>query len=129
MVQKTSLVLALLFAIVIHFHGATIASAQTEGVELQWKFSEGQKLSIEMEQNIVMEMSGMGQDTTSNNVTNTWMTWKVDSIDDEGIATVKNTIDRMTMNLQNPGGTFEIDTDNEDDGSGQSAQSSSPSAL
>ena len=50
------------------------------------------------------------------------MSLTITSVDEEGVATATNTIDRMVMNTQNPAMSFEFDSDNEDDGDDLSAQ-------
>ncbi len=70
-------------------------------VQLRWAFKEGRKISVRMEQDMDVVMNIMGRKVTMLNDSSTYMTWLVDSIDDAGIATVKTTIDRAIIKIEN----------------------------
>jgi len=71
---------------------------------LLWKFNTGDEHHYRMTQNMDMKMS-MGaageMQTGVKQVMN--MTWKVESVDEQGTASITQTIDRVQMDMQAPG--------------------------
>ncbi|MEL6108788.1 MAG: hypothetical protein AAFU85_22500, partial [Planctomycetota bacterium] len=91
-----------------------------DGVQLQWKFNQGDKLLFEMEQAMEMEMSIAGNDIRNSSTTKTWMSWDCTGLKD-GIATIETTIDRMAVDSLTPVGLVKFDSDDKED-SPQAAQ-------
>lgn len=88
---------------------------------LEWKFKEGQVLKVDMKQDMTMEMDlGVQQSEVVNNSA-TEMTLWVKSVDADGVATMGNTIDRMVMQTEAPGVSFELDTMSEEEHDGPAA--------
>ena len=118
---STLLTRCLIVALLWQLCPVVAAQAQSDGVQLEWKFKKGQRMALEMEQAMVLQVSVAGRDVETNNVTKSFMTWVCDDIDEEGVYTIGATIDRMTMDLKGPGAT-RFDTDEgEETGQGNAA--------
>lgn len=80
-------------------------TAIAEDRPLVWKFQPGDEHHYRMTQDMQMEMAlGLGQRKVNTGVQQLMdMTWKVDRIDDQGLAKVVQSVDRVRMNMQAPG--------------------------
>jgi hypothetical protein len=78
---------------------------------LRYKFSAGQSMDYEMTQKMSMTMN-VGDMVVQNTVDQIMtMTWVVESIDEKGLAQMKQTIKRVRMKMAAPGGVgFEFDS-------------------
>jgi len=109
------LALLLLSACCLHW---TSAPAEAQKL-LRWKFTPGEELKMQMVQKMKMQVSGV---TTDMNQT-VDMGWKTMSVNDQGVATIKQSLDRMRMNMQVPGGlAIQVDTASEEKPEGPAAQ-------
>lgn len=83
-------------------------SAQTD---IHWKFKAGTKLNQEMVQKMTTEMTVGGMNVTSvmNQIVDS--VWSIESVDANGAAQIKQTIERIRMKMTAPGGlSLDIDT-------------------
>ena len=90
--------------------------------ELKWKFTKGQVTTAAMKQNVTMTMNVAGQnmETKTNSVNE--MSLTVDSVDENGVASVSNVIKRMKVSSSSPmAGTFEYDSESDEEPEGQGA--------
>jgi len=97
-IHRTSLVLAVSLGLILA--GPATAPAQKL---LRWKFKAGEKLSINATQDLNIEMSVSGKSLKVSTDTLTEMTWVVDAVDEEGVATITQAIDRIKIDLESPG--------------------------
>ena len=102
------------FALRIFLGLTTIAAAQS-GITLEWKFTPGETVNLEMSQSIAMKMDVAGRAMNNTTETKSWMSWKCVEVDSDGIATIESTVDRMKMELQTPLGPMKFDTADEED--------------
>lgn len=96
------------------------AKAQ-EPVELAWKFAKGQKITIEMSQEMNIAMDILGRKNESKTTTKSWMSWETTDFSDD-VAKVQSVIDRMTVDVTSAAMSAKYDTDLADDAPGQSPQ-------
>ena len=107
--------LSLSFADSASSQTATLAPPAT----LTWKFEEGDQCQVEVEQNLVMQMSVGGNPMNTSTKTTSTITWEVTGVSDEGNADIKTTIDRMSLDMDGPMGKANFDSDDEADEGGQ----------
>ena len=123
MFSKRSLVTLILSCLltslaISHSYGLATATDST----IRWKFSKGQKYKLKMNQLMTQSMTLQGNPVQTTNNTTTYMTWDVKEVNDEGVALVESTVERMTMSMNTPMGQVEIDTDTESDAAGMATQ-------
>ena len=99
----------------------TRAPREADG-QMAWKFREGLSIKITTDQTTSIEMDLGGQALNTKTKATNELSMTVDSIDEEGIATSTNTIDRMAISTETPMLSFEFDSNNDDDGEGPAAQ-------
>ena len=94
-------------------------SASAEDAPLLWKFQAGDEHHFQMTQDMDMEME-IGDRNVETNVHQLMdMTWKIEQVDDQGLATMLQTIDRVRMEMQAPGQQeMDYDTDSDEAPSG-----------
>lgn len=100
---------SLLMVFVLALAGDAICGGQTL---LRWKFEAGQVRHLSMTQVMKQTMKVGDQAPTSADATNTMdMTWKVESVDRHGVATLTQTFDRIRMKMQGAAGmTIDFDS-------------------
>jgi len=104
---------------------ATPKIQEAQNVQLRWQFKPGRKISVAMQQDMTVVMNMMGQKMKVTNGTKTWMTWLVESVDSEGLATVKTRVDRAVVEIDNPTqGKTIYDSDSREELSGAAKQMS-----
>ncbi len=81
---------------------SSVLSGQDGGVELRWKFEAGRVIQVEMVQDMNMIMNVAGQKMETVNKSSNWMTWKVDSVNEDGSARVLTMIDRAMSDIEVP---------------------------
>jgi hypothetical protein len=103
---------------------ASVCSAQATATDskIRWKFKAGQKYKLEMKQQMTQSMTVQGNPMKTTNDTTTYMTWNVKDVDQDGVALIESTVERMTMSMNTPMGKVEIDSDNEQDAPGMATQ-------
>ena len=111
--MKRSVIRSTICLFVFSVPAALPASAQTDEVQLKWKFREGQQLSAMLEQKIDLQISVNGQTIRTKNNSSSWMRWNVRSVEN-GKAEVAVTIDRMTLDINTPAAAVLVDTDNKE---------------
>jgi predicted secreted protein len=90
---------------------ASLADAE-EG--LRWKFTKGEKLDYVITQNMDMAMNAGPQGQMNMKMNQTIdMTWQIDKVDENGNATILQSIDRVQMKMTGPQ-TMEYDSQSED---------------
>ena len=94
---------------------------QSDSTNLAWQLPVGRKIDVVMKQTMDMKQSVGGQEIKTEMVSTNFMLWKVDKVDEAGIATVDSEIERMTISMDNPQGKFDIDTDSEEELEGPAA--------
>lgn len=104
------------------FAESNIALAQSDGVKLSWKFTEGQKYNVDMIQKMGVEMNLGGNPVKTQTSNNSYMTWNVTEMKADGGAIVNTTIDRMTLSVEGPMGNVQFDSNDEEDAAGQAEQ-------
>jgi hypothetical protein len=87
-----------------------------EAVRLQWKWNPGDRLGMQIRQQMKISIDSSDNSQTSNrmqtnNTTTTWMTWEVVERDADGTATIESVVDRIAMETVGPGGRGVFDTD------------------
>jgi hypothetical protein len=98
------------------------ASARADEL-LRWKFNTGEAFETQMKQDMNMSINAgaAGQMATTANQTMN-MTWTVKSVDEKGVATIEQKIDRIQMKMTAPGGQgFDYDTQSEEPATGVAA--------
>ena len=91
---------------------------------LVWKFTSGDEHHYRMTQLVDMQMklseTGPNLDTGAEQLID--LTWKVEAVDEQGHAKIRQTVDRTRMKMQAPGQpTLKYDSDSEDDPAGFAA--------
>lgn len=115
--RRWSLVVPLLALMV------STAWGQEGDVELRWKFEPGRVIHVEMSQDMNMIMNMAGQKMETVNKSSNWMTWKVDSVNEDGTARVLTVIDRATSDIEVPGqGKSHFDSSDPEQNSGPSGE-------
>lgn len=99
---------------------ASLAAAQTATAsDLAWKFTNGQKLQIEINQQMHQEIQIAGNPNKSSTDTSTWITWEVKDVDESGNAKVESIVSRVLLNMDAPMvGKVTIDTQSDEQPSG-----------
>lgn len=95
----------------------TRAPRETDGT-LAWKLKEGLSLKFMSDQTTSTEMEVGGQPMNTTTKALNELSLKITSIDDEGVASAINTIDRMLVSSKAPMLSFEFDSNKEDTGDG-----------
>lgn len=113
----------LLLSLIIVLQAAGLYAEHSQPVHqepepLQWRFTPGQVLNIKMEQSTEVSSSVDQRSQSTRNQMTLWMTWQVEQVDDDGTATVTQTIDRIRLSAEipTPSGDelAEFDTDSPD---------------
>ena len=95
-----------------------------EEAPLLWKFSVGDEHHYRMIQNMEMEMTlGAGERKIETVLQQTLdMTWKIEQVNEQGLATLIQTVERVRMDMQAPGQpAMHYDTDSDDPPAGFAA--------
>ncbi len=94
-------------------------SASAEDAPLVWKFQPGDEHHFQMTQDMDMEMEVGDRTIETSMHQNMDMTWKIEQVDDQGQATMLQSIDRVRMEMQMPGQQeMDYDTDSDEAPSG-----------
>ncbi len=91
---------------------------------LVWKFQAGDEHHYRMSQSMEMDMTlGTSDREIKTGMTQVIdMTWKIEAVDDQGIATLEQTVDRVQMDMDAPGRQkMHFDTDSDESPSGFAA--------
>jgi hypothetical protein len=99
--------LAILVASLVFGAGRTVSAADT----LRWKFQSGETLRYTMVQEQKQGLKAMGQEFKTNLTQTVDLHWSVKSVSPDGAAEMKQTIDRVRMKVDGPGGAFEYDSE------------------
>ena len=92
--------------------GITVNGAPTT---LRWKFNAGQKSNYRVVQDMIMEMDVSGQKIKMTTTQTMDMIWLVESVDDNGVADMTQTIDRLQMKMQGaPGADLNYDSNSKE---------------
>ena len=103
----------------------TSSYGQSDKTKIAWRLPVGRKIDVVMKQTMEMQQIVSGQEFGKKVVSTNYMLWEVDKVDDAGIATVNNEIERLTMSIEGPQGKFDIDSASEEeleDGAAQFAE-------
>jgi len=102
---------------------SVISGAATAAEPLAWKFVEGDTFRTQMVQEMKTTLDlGPGGETTSAVKQTIDMVWEINSVDDEGTASLTQTIDRVRMHITAPGqAEVHFDTTSEEPAQGFSA--------
>jgi hypothetical protein len=86
------------------------ATTATGAKTLRWKFTAGQEIRYEQTQEMTMTMDLAGNEvkTSMKQVMN--MVAKVDAVDEKGVATITQSIERFQMTVNSPDAVISIDT-------------------
>lgn len=77
---------------------------------LRWKFTPGQQLNQVLTQDVNLTMTVQGNAIKMSMTQSVDTLWKVNKVDDEGVAELTQTITRVRMSMRGPVGNFDIDT-------------------
>ncbi len=89
---------------------------------LRWKFEEGQKTRMVITQEMQMKMVVQEKPVLITNTSTMEFDWEVTSIDEQGVATMSLTTDRIRMKMQGPQGVMmEYDSQSEKKPEGMAA--------
>ncbi len=99
----------------------TRAPREADGV-LEWKFEKGLSVKFTTDQTTSMEMEVGGQLMNTKTKALNELSLTIESIDEKGVASATNTIDRMLVSTESPMISFEFDSDSDDDGDGPGAE-------
>jgi hypothetical protein len=94
---------------------AALPSLAAADESLRWKFTPGEKLHyiMDMEMKQTMTIGGMPVNMTTNQTMD--MTWSIEAVDDQGQATVLQTIERIRMKMKPAqGDPLEYDSDSKE---------------
>ncbi len=98
---------------------ADAQTATAAGSDLRWKLATGQKLQIEIQQQMNQEIEIAGNPTKTSTNTSTWIDWEVKEPDKDGNAQVESKVSRIVMNMDAPMvGKVTIDTQSEQEAAG-----------
>ena len=119
MLHATRIVLSLIVAVhAIGVCGTGIDAEAQETPTLQWRFQPGQVQKIKMDQSTEVSSSVDQRSQKTRNQMTLWMTWNVEQVDQDGAATITQTIDRIRLSAEipTPSGDelAEFDTDSPD---------------
>ena len=109
LVQRSTLCVLALAGLVLP---GEFARAQTV---LRWKFRAGQTFQVHFEQSTTTETTGAGKPAGVAIDTQMWMTWRVESVDDQGTAMIKQRFDRLSTKMRS-GDATAIEFDSESAG-------------
>lgn len=92
-------------------------AGQATGQEtLRWKLQEGQQFDVVMNNEVSSQQTVLGEEVTTDVEMVLNFGWAVDSVGEEGVISMTQSIDRMRMNMTVPGvGEVVVDTDAEED--------------
>lgn len=89
----------------------SLATSSTDAADgLRWKFKEGETLHYRMVQDTQIRMKANGMDNKNSIAQTIDMTWVIDAVDDQGVASMTQTIDRMRMKILTAQGTIHVDS-------------------
>jgi len=106
LVPWSRIVPAILVASLASGAGRSVSGAET----LRWKFTPGESLRYSMVQETTQGLKAMGQEFKTNLNQTVDLHWSVKSVSSEGVAEMSQTIDRVRMKVDGPGGSFEYDS-------------------
>jgi hypothetical protein len=98
--------LAVLVASLVFGAGRAVSAAET----LRWKFHPGETLRYTMVQEQTQGLKAMGQEFKTNLNQTVDLHWNDKSVSSDGVAEMSQTIDRVRMKVDGPGGGFEYDS-------------------
>lgn len=88
------------------------SAADSAGVQLRWKFLDGQQLSVVMAQDMTQEVEVAGQAMTTKMLNKTWTQWRPEATQADGSTTIASVISRVKLEVDSPGiDNLIIDTD------------------
>ena len=89
------------------------ATSAPADVLLRWKFAQGQKLLVSLDQKIELDTTAGAQPRKLAIGMLMDMTWNVDAVAAEGTADITQTITRLKMHLETGHGPIDFDTDSD----------------
>lgn len=89
------------------------AGVRADGPVLRWKFTPGEALHYQMNQNAVTEVKANGQNIKTTVTQTLETTWAVQTVDASGGAEMSQSIDRLQTKIESPFGTFDYDSKSE----------------
>lgn len=98
------------------------AFGQGDSTNLAWQLPVGRTIDVVMKQTMEMKQKVADQELGTEMVSTNFMLWKINNVDDAGIATVNSEIQRMTISMDSPQGKFDIDTDSDEEFEGTAAK-------
>lgn len=99
--------------------GGSAVQAQTH---LRYKFEQGETLKYVLEQKNDIQMNVQGKDIKMVMGQKVYMTWNVVHVDDKGISTIKQTMDRILFSMDLPQGKVDWDSDSKAEPEGEIAK-------
>ena len=78
---------------------------------LRWKFQPGETLRYTMVQETKQGLKAQGKEFKTNLTQTVDLHWSIKNVSSAGVAEMSQTIDRMRMKVEGPGGGFEYDSD------------------
>jgi len=110
-------------AVLVTLMLSAISFGQSGETNLTWQLPVGRKIDVVMTQTMEMKQKLGGKELNDMEMVSTnYMIWRVDKVDEAGIATINSEIERMTISMDGPTGNFEIDTASEEELEGTAAQ-------
>ncbi len=106
-------------------HGQEIKTREPTASDgkLEWQYSAGREFKMKMDQQIEISMSqGANKMPGSTTHSVTEMTTRIESVDDEGVATASGTIDRMMVSTSAGGIKMSFDSASNEEPAGMSAE-------
>ena len=70
---------------------------------LRWELKPGQALDVQFTQDMTIQMNAMGRDLQSSADMGMTMRWNVESVEPDGTARIRQSIDQLSMRLETPG--------------------------
>ncbi len=71
---------------------------------LRWKLRPGEAINVKMAQNMDMKANVMGKSLASSADMSMVMRWVVEDVDQDGVTEMRQSIQRLRMSMQTPGG-------------------------
>lgn len=96
------------------------ATAQAQ-VDLKWKFQQGQKLNLQLAQDMTISIAVQGQAINQKIQMGMDLVWDVKQVDSQGVATIDQKFTRIRMTMEMPFGKLQVDT-NAENAEGPAAQ-------
>lgn len=99
----------------------TRGQVATDGKLLRWNMKAGQAFDVVVVQDMKQKQTIGGQEMESSTAMRIEMTWEVTEVDEDGVMSVSQSLDRVSMQAQTPMGEIAFDTASDEEPQGMAA--------